>query len=262
MQHKDMDISILHERRIIALDKTEQAMAWLVQNGPVVADPPVPLWILKALVGDRRILRLRRGLVLAPRSDGRLPSFPATINLVEPTGYVTGHGALVAHGLNDQDVSHWWSLATRRQSDIRYGRYRAHFTLSSERARTGQRTKVQVEGDKVVVATVAQAFIDELTFMPFGLDWVETARVLRNAVEAGRTNERDVLNLIRHRPSIAVTRRAGLLFELVRGRPDPELLAAARANDDITRVVGSGFTDRTWRLTLPFPRERILRGLR
>lgn len=257
-----MNLSILHDRRIIALDKTEQAMAWLVQNGPLVADPPLPLWVLKALVADRRILRLRRGLFLAPRDDGRLPSFPAAINSVEPAGYITGHGALVAHGLNDQDVSHWWSLATRRQSDIRYGRFRAHFTLSPERARTGQRTTVQVEGDNVTVATVAQAFVDELTFMPFGLDWVEIARVLRNAVEANRTNEREMLSLIRERPSVAVTRRAGLLFELVRGRPDPELLAAARANDDITRVVGSGVTDRTWRLTLPFPRERILRGLR
>jgi len=134
--------------------------------------------------------------------------------------------------------------------------------LSPARASRGQRTPIQVEGDEVVVATVAQAFLDELALMPDGLDWVEMARVLRNAVEAGRTDEQEFLALLRDRPSISVARRAGFLFELVRGQPHPELHSLAHTHDDITRVAGSSVTDRTWRLTLPQSRERIARAIR
>lgn len=257
-----MNLSVLHENRVIAVAKTEQGLAWLIENGPVVADPPLPAWMLKALVADRRILRLRRGLFLAPTKEGRLPSFPAAINAVDPTGYVTGHGALSMHGLTDQDVSHWWSITSRRQSDIRYGPYRAHFTLSPVQARQGHRTSLQVDGETVTLATVTQAFVDELRFMPYGLDWIEAARVLRNALETQRIDEHEVLRLLGPRPSIAVARRAGLLFEVVRSGPNPELLSIARKNDDITRLAGATVTDKTWRLALPFPRERILRAIR
>lgn len=257
-----MNLSILYENRIIAVAKTEQGLAWLIEYGPVVADPPLPTWMLKALVADRRILRLRRGLFLAPTREGRLPSFPATINAVDPAGYITGHGALSIHGLNDQDVSHWWSITSRRRSDIRYGPYRAHFTLSPVQARQGHRTLLQVDGEAVTLATVTQAFVDEFRFMPYGLDWIETARVLRNALETQKTDEHEVVRLLGPRPSIAVARRAGLLFEMVRSEPNPELLSIARKNDDITRLAGATVTDKTWRLTLPFPRERILRAIR
>lgn len=256
-----MDLTFLHNSRLISVAKTEQALAWLIEHGPVIDDPELPPWILRSLVADRRILRLQRSLYLVPDRQGRLLSLPAAVNAVEPGSYITGHGALSLHGLNDQDISHWWAVSPHRRSDIRYGRFRAHFVLSPAHARTAARTEVWAEGDKVTIATVAQAFADELRFMPYRLDWVETARVLRNARDAGKVTERQIVAALGPRPPIALARRAGLLLALAGARPNKQLLALARKNDDVTRLAGGSVVDREWRLTLPVPREQIVRAI-
>jgi hypothetical protein len=262
MHDVHMSLDNLHERQVISIAKTEQAMGWLVAHGPLVVEPPLPAWITDRLVTAQRVMRLRRGVFLVPGDDGRLPSLPRAMDLLDPAGYVTGHGALAAQGLNDQDVSHWWAAAGRRQADISYGLYRAHFVFSPESARVGQRHVVPYEGDRVRMATPTQALVDEARLIPFGFDWVETGRVLRNAVETGRTAETGVLELLSAQPSMAATRRLGLLFELVRGSPDPRLLAAARRNLTVSRIVGDEGIDETWRITLPHDRARIARGMK
>jgi len=256
-----MNLNNLHDSRVVSLPKQEQGLAWLIERGPLVADPPLPAWMLKALVSERRVLRLRRGLYLVPDESGRLLSLAATINTVDPDGYVTGHGALMLHGLNDQDISHWWSLTSRRQSDIRYGPFHVHFVVSPENAKAGRRATLTADGDQVRVATVTQAILDEVRFMPDGLDWVETARVLRNALEDRKTSEHQIVALLRARPSIAVARRLGLLLELVQSKTNPDLLAIARKNDDLTRLAGGIVSDKTWRLSLPLSRDRMLRAI-
>jgi predicted transcriptional regulator of viral defense system len=262
MQAKAMDLHNLHERQIIAVAKTEQAMAWLVANGPLVVDPPLPNWLMKSLERSRRVMRLRRGIYLVPKPDGRLPSLPRAMNMLDEDGYVTGHGALAAQGLNDQDVSRWWAVGSRRQSDIVYGLYRAHFVFSPEAAVGGERAMVSFEGEQVRMATATQALVDEARLMPFGFDWVETARVLSNAVAVDRTDEERVIRVLRKQPSLAATRRLGLLFELVRGEPHKGLLELARRSDTISRVSDGRVTDPPWRIGLPFGRDHIRRAMK
>ena len=262
MHDNSMNLDNLHERHLITVKKTEQAMAWLVEQGPLVQDPPLPTWITESLVASRRIMRLRRGVYLVPEASGRLPSLSRAMNLLDPVGYVSGHGALAAQGLNDQDISHWWAVSGRRQADIAYGPFRAHFVYSPDSAKQGKRHAVLYEAERSQMATPTQALFDEARLMPFGFDWIETARVLRNAVEAGRTDEGQVLRLAKQTPSLAAVRRLGLLFEIVRGKPDEMLLAAARRNLTVSRVAGDETVDPTWRITLPFGRDRIIRGMK
>ena len=257
-----MDINSLHESRLIALPQKEQGLAWLIEHGPLVPNPPLPMAVLRTLVADRRILRLRRGLYLAPTPQGRLPSLPRTINLVDSVGYVSGHGALMLHGLNDQDVSHWYSITSRRQADVAYGVSRVHFVLSPQTAATAARSTLNVRGDQVVLATVAQAFVDEVRFMPYRLDYVETARVLRTALGAGKVTERELVDVLRKHPSVAAARRLGFLLELVRARPNPDLLEMARSQTGVTRLAGDTIQIETWRLYLPVSPDSIIRASR
>jgi len=257
-----VDINSLHESRLIALPQKEQGLAWLIQHGPLVGNPPLPMAVLRSLVADKRILRLRKGLYLVPTPQGRLPSLPHAINLADPVGCISGHGALMLHGLNDQDISHWYSVTARRQADITYGAFRAHFVLSPQWATTAARTTLNVRGEQVVVTTVSQAIVDEVRFMPYGLDYAETARVLRNAFEAGKVTERDLVAVMRNRPSVAAARRLGFLLELVRARPNRDLLAMARSQEGVTRLAGDSVPNSTWRLFLPGPADSILRASR
>ena len=257
----DMNLAILHERDIIAVDKTEQAVAWLVENGPLVTAPPIPVWIMRRLTDDRRILRLRRGTYLVPTEEGRLPSLGRAMNLLDADGYISGHAALAAQGLNDQDIPTWWALATRRQADITYGHFAGHFVYSPGSATSGERHTVPLEGEAVVMATPTQALVDEARLIPFGFDWVETGRVLRNAVDVRRTDEAEVKRVLAQQPSLAAARRLGLLFELVRGRPDPDLLRIARRTTTVSVVSGGRFVDREWRIKLPLRRDDIRRAM-
>jgi Transcriptional regulatory protein, C terminal len=161
MRDNTNDLGRLHGRDLIAVDKTEQAMAWLISQGPVVEHPPLPAWITKKLVAARRIMRLRRDAYLVPDASGRLPSLPRAMNLLDPSCYVSGHGALAAQGLNDQDIAVWWSVGNRRQADISYGLFRAHFVVSPESAKHGEYHVVTSDGDRVKMATPAQALVDE-----------------------------------------------------------------------------------------------------
>lgn len=257
-----MDINSLYESRLIALPQKEQGLAWLIEHGPLVSNPPLPMAVLRSLVTDKRILRLRKGLYLIPTPQGRLPSLPGAINLVDPVGCISGHGALMLHGLNDQDISHWYTVTARRQADIAYGAFRVHFVLSPQAATTADRTTLDVRGEHVQVATIAQAIVDEVRFMPYGLDYGETARVLRNAFEVGKVTERDLVAVMRRRPSIAAARRLGFLLELVRPRPNSDLLTMARSQEGVTRLVGDSVPNSTWRLFLPSPADSILRASR
>jgi hypothetical protein len=114
----------------------------------------------------------------------------------------------------------------------------------------------------VIVATVTQAIVDEVRLMPLGLDWIETARALKNALALEKTSEQEIIRLLGDRPSIATVRRLGLLLEMVQSRPNAHLLAIAHQNDDVTRLVGTSVTDSTWRVTIPLARDRVVRAIR
>ena len=256
-----MDINSLHKNNMIAIPQKEQGLAWLMANGPLVENPPLPMIMLRSLVADRRILRLRRGLYLAPSTSGQMPSLPRAINLADPAGYISGHGALMLHNLNDQDIARWYSVSTRRQGDFHYGESLAHFVLSPSRTKVGL-TMVEVRGEKIRLATVARALIDELDLMPFGLDLPETTRILRLAVLSGMTTEQALIDELRKTPSVAAGRRLGLLLEIITGQQNPSLLALAHSKSGVTRQAGGIFVEPQWRLRLPQARTDILRASR
>lgn len=252
-----MDINRLHENNLVAVPQKEQALAWMIEEGPLVEPAGLPMAALRSLVAQERVLRLRNGLYLVPRRDGRLPSFPHTVNLADPEGYISGLGALSLHGFNDQDVARWYSVSPRRQADIAYGPFRAHFVVSPERSRSASRTRVDVRGDDVTVATPARAIIDEIDLMPFGLDFGEVARMLRYTVGSGALDEDNLVAEWRRTPSVAAARRLGLLLEVVTGTRSEPLLAVARSRGGITRLRGDSVPEPEWRLVLPRTRGEI-----
>ena len=247
---------------MIAVPQKEQALAWMIEEGPLVEPTGLPMIALRSLVAQQRILRLRNGLYLVPTRDGRLPSFPRTINLADPDGYISGMGALSLHGFNDQDVARWYSVSSTRQADIVYGPFRAHFVVSPDRARSASRTQVEVRGDRVTVATPARAIIDDLDLMPFGLDLVEVARMLRYTVGSGALTEEQLMAEWHRTPSVAAARRLGLLLEIVTGTRSKAFIEVARSRGGTTRLRGDGVPESAWRLVLPRPRAEIERASR
>jgi len=257
-----VDINSLYESNMIAIPQKEQALAWMIGEGPLVEEPGLPMPALRSLVAQQRIVRLRRGLYLAPTPDGRLPSFPRTVNLVDPEGYISGQGALSLHGFNDQDISRWYSVGPSHRGDITYGQYKAHFVESPERSQDASRTQVEVRSEPVVVATPARAMIDDVDLMPFGLDVVEVARALRYTVGSGAVSEDDLMAEWRRTPSVAAARRLGLLLEIVTGERSRAFLEVARSRGGVTRLQGDTVAEPAWRLLLPRSREDIARASR
>jgi predicted transcriptional regulator of viral defense system len=258
-----MNLDSLNETAIIALPQVEQAMAWLVSNGPIVNDPPIPNWILRRLVDGRRIMRLRRSLYLVPSAEARLIGVGPTVNALDPEGYVSGLAALALHGLTDQDIAEWWSISPRRQSDIRYGRIAVHFIYSPDRARSGARVVVTQAGEEVTVATPDQAIVDELRFLPDRIDWLATARMLAEALAQRATTPRELTTLLsRDRaPSAAVARRLGFLLEAVGASAPEPLFAMSRRTHDVTAVPGAKAHVDRWRLVSPVSEQEIQRGI-
>ena len=253
-----MDINRLHESNLVAVAQKEQALAWMIEVGPLVEPAGLPMAALRSLVAQRRILRLRNGLYLVPTREGRLPSLPRTINLADPEGYISGMGALSLHGFNDQDVARWYSVSSTRKPDIAYGPFHAHFVLSPERARVASRMRVDIQGEPVTLATAARAIIDELDLMPFGLDLGEVARMLRYTVGSGAIDEAQLMTEWRLTPSVATARRLGLLIELVTGTRSRAFLEVARSRKGITRLKDDRVPDPVWRLALPRTRAEIV----
>lgn len=253
-----MDLTSLHDRNLIAVPQQEQALAWLIRNGPLVEEPQLPMTVLRALVAQERLLRLRRGAYLAPTADGRLPSMPRAMNLVDPEGYISGHGSLSLHELSDQDIVRWYSVTSRRQTDISYGPLSAHFVLSPARRRAASTTRMDVRGDQTILATPARAFIDEVELMPFGLDYPETTRILRYAVDTHAATEDVLIAELERTPSVAGARRLGLLLELATGQKNARLLEIAQASPGMTRTSDDAVPVFSWRLYLPqAPRDIV-----
>jgi predicted transcriptional regulator of viral defense system len=182
------------------------------------------------------------------------------INLVDPEGYISGHGALSMHFMTDQDVCRWYSVSSRRQGDIRYGPFEVHFVFSPARAATA--TKTTVAGDYDVyqasVASVTQAFVDEVSLMPDGLDWYTVARMLGKALATQRTSAFEIASVLSKRPSMASARRLGFMIEMITGIRDPALFAMACMNKDATPIASGETLARggpayisDWRLSIP-----------
>ncbi len=256
----------LYESGLVSAPKLEQAMAWLVEHGPLHIEPELPSWILKTLVNVGRIARVRRGVYLAPTPSGHMLSLPAVATLLAPKGYLSFYGGLVIHGLTDQDTTRWGFVTNTRQGSLVAGGHRLDFVPWPRRL-PGAEVKTLHRGEETVrVASPAQALCDALEAPRYVPSWPELLHVLRTGVARRKFTTATLRARALAIDSPALARRLGLLLEMHTGQVDPALLDIAQRSNDWTRLAGLGtrtrVRDARWRLELPRSREDLLAAVR
>jgi len=259
-----MSIDIVLEPGLLRTAQTDQALAWLVRHGPLLSDPPLPQWVLRQLVRTERIARLRRGLYLAPRANGRLPSLPAAAALVEPSGYLSFYAALTLHGLTDQDADRWGMVTARRRRPIRYGRARLEFVTWPARVPIAKAVTRRIDGVSVRIATPVQAYCDTLEAPRFGPSLPEMLHVLRVGLRARRLSIAALRAHARRVNSVVLARRLGLLLELATGTADAQLVRIAQRSHAWSRAEERPGTisEPRWRLLLSRAPGDVVRAAR
>lgn len=248
------------------IPKLEQAMAWLIEHGPVHLNPSLPAWMLHDLVDSKRIANLRRGVYLAPTTSGEMWSLPAVATQLEPSGYLSFYGALILHGLTDQDTALWGFVQGERQGSLRYGQQRLDFVPWPRHVRTAETKLLRRTSGVIRIATPVQAFTDALKAPRYVTSWPELLHVLRTGIALGKLSPARLRQRAIDTMSPALARRLGLLLELETGKTDPGLLALARRSNNWTRLAGLGTRvvarDARWRIELPRSREDLLAAVR
>jgi len=257
-----MSIDILQKLGLVRLPTVDQAMAWLIEHGPVVADPPFPNWVLRQLVRTQRVARLRRGLYLVPRPDGTMLQLPAVAALVMPEGYLSFYGALTLYGLTDQDAAHWGMVTRARQRPLRYGPLTLEFVTWPARVRSAKTRQRTIDGVSVRLATPVQAFCDALEQPRLGASFPEMLRVLRTGLATRALTASALRAHARAVNSPALARRLGLLLELATTNVDQELAAIARRSHAWTSGdrLQERASDSRWRVRLSRSRDDLTRA--
>lgn len=238
----------------------EQAMAWLVEHGPVVASPPLPVWTLKRLTATNRILRLQRDLFLAPRVDGSLPTLTETLTLLGLTGYVSFGAALYTHGLTDREPRTWTLITDRRRHPLRYGYRSIAFVSAPDALATAETTTFETQDGTYGMATAERAVTDSLDFIAYAPPLPELMQVVRSGLAVGRLSKDSLVARVLDDHPIGTVRLLGLLIELATGDVDQRLWMRARTSHRYTsmRISEDGYNDAKWRLRLPATRAQLI----
>ena len=245
--------------------RTDAALRQLIAAGPVVVAPDLEPWVLRQLVHTGRIARLRRGAYLVPDRQGRMLPPPAVAALLEPKGYISFYGALILHGLTDQDTSIWAVVTTRRQASARYGRARIVFVIRRARAPRAKVRTRRVAGVPVRIASADDAFCDCLERLRYAPSPTELLRILRTGLQSRRLSVRRLRDRALGSGSPSVASRLGLLLELATAQRDRRLYALARRSHRWRSLVAEGSAalhDSAWRLTLPASPQQLARSAR
>ncbi len=261
-----MQQRIAYESGLTKVPKLEQAMAWLIEHGPVVVDPALPQWVLHDLIEGQRIARLRRGVYLVPRPSGQMVDLPAAATLLAPKGYLSFYGALVVHGLTDQDTTRWGFVTDKRQGSLTWGPRRLDFVPWPRRLRSAAVKTFHRGTETIRIGSPAQALCDVLEAPRYAPSWPELLHVLRTGLAR---HEFTVPGLRARAVTInspALARRLGLLLEIETGRVDSALLKISNRSNDRTRLAGLGtrarVRDARWRVELPRSRGDLLAAVR
>ena len=254
-----MALDNLVKMGVIRVSELELALLRLVEHGPVVLDPTVPNWALRRLVDTGRVLRLRRGVYLAPTPAGKLPPLPAVLGSFAADGYISFAAALAHRGFTDQDPGRWVVVSPTRRAPIRYGRLTVSFHLSSRKATSASTVEELINGVTVRYATATQAFLDILGTPQLGPELGSLVGAFRAGVDGGRLDLEEFRRDLLMTGSLVMARRGGLLIELACGITDNELLVRARRSHNWSAVTSSrGERDSRWYVVLPDSRARIL----
>lgn len=245
--------------------RTDAALRELIARGPVVLAPDQKSWVLRQLVRTGRIARLRRGVYLVPDAQGRMVPPAAVAALLDPRGYLSFYGALVLHGLTDQDTGVWAVVSSRRQATARYGRARIVFVARRARAPLPRVVTRRITGVPVRVASPADAFCDCLERPRFAPSPAELLRILRAGLQTRRLSVRGLRDRALRGGSPFVASRLGLLLEMATGERDGRLYALARRSHRWRSLLDQGaaaLRDSGWRLTLPASPQQLGRAAR
>ncbi len=259
-----MNSNNLEKMGLIYSPKVEQAMAWLVDEGPLHRTPHLPAWMLRNLTTGQRIARLRRGVYLAPQVSGRMPGLLPTAQLLEPAGYISFYSALVEHNLTDQDSALCVMVAPVRQRSVHYGQFRIHFVPWPRRLKSAATLTLRRDNITLRLATPIQALLDSLEAPRFSPSAPEMFRMLRDGLDFKKITLRPLLRQAVGLNSPAVARRLGFLLELATGEVYPELLEISMRSHAWTRFDDAEPRAREsrWRLLLPRSGSAIVMAAR
>jgi len=245
--------------------RTDRALRQLIAAGPVVVGSDLAPWVLRQLVSTGRIARLRRGVYLVPDAQGRMLPPAAVAALLDPNGYLSFYGALILHGLTDQDTGVWTVVTSRRQAAARYGRARIVFVARRARTPRAQVRSRRMAGVPVRVASADDAFGDCLERPRYAPSAAELLRILRTGLQTRRLSVRRLRDRALRSGSPSVASRVGLLLELATGARDDRLYAFARTSHRWRSLIDEDRAaprDSGWRLTLPSSHEQLARAAR
>ena len=235
-------------------------MGWLLEHGPLVQSPPLPMWALRRLVRSQRVIRLYRDVYLAPRLDGRLPSAIELALMLAPDGYLTGRAALGLYGLDDQVASEIEVVSNNHRPSVRY-RQQTICVVASPARIAQARSRRRLIGSTIGrVATPAQALFDCLDDAGQPLMPSEVIRAMRTlgVLEPGQLGRLDAMAVKRGSPSLA--RRVGYCLEAAGVEPSSRLRHLARSNHAYTSLgrIWSRVLDSSWRVITSTSKEAIL----
>lgn len=255
----------LHQTGILRLSQIEQAMAWLVESGPLVEKPPIPQKMLERLTNQHRIVRLRRGLYMVQRPDRTIPGPAATSGLVFPDGYITGLAALSHYGLTDQDPRTWVLVTPTRESPIRYGSLAMRTYSSPKLSSRAKKVISIIEKVRVTFASPEQALLDCLLTQRIAPDRTILFAALVTGIQRRSIHSKTLELAALRFKSVALARRTGYYLELAEQEVTSKLLVRAQTSHDWTPLVpGEAAVDFSsrWRLALPESAESLRRRSR
>lgn len=263
MQDMCMSLHRLLKVGQVALPKVEQAVAWMIEHGPIIEDPRLPPWVLHSLARQNRIVRLRQGVYAVPDANGRvrLSAF-AVGDVVEPGSVVSFHAALAFWNVTDQTPRRIGVVSKKRHSPVLFGPQTVVF-LARPRTLKRMEFKTSRIGDRRVrVATPAQAFIDALSHPPLAAAPSEMLAILVHGLATKILTSGALRRRALADGSLVVARRVGLLLELATGEVDAQLLARAHSSHAYSRFEGpegqaAEHAVPRWLLRVPAPPERL-----
>lgn len=247
----------------VALPKVEQAMAWMIEQGPTIENPGLPPWVLHALARQNRVVRLRQGVYAVPDANGRvrLSAF-AVGEVVEPRSVVSFHAALAFWNVTDQTPRHVGVVSKKRRSPVPFGPQTVVF-LARPRTLKHMEFKTTRIGELTVrVATPAQAFIDALSHPALAAAPSEMLAILVHGLATKILTSGALRRRALADGSLVMARRLGLLLELATGEVDADLLARARSSHAYSRFEGpegqaAEHAVPRWFLRVPAPPDRL-----